>query len=97
MDRYGKTIHESRFFRDKNGTINTSIVRYFFKRCQYLIAMTDDIIINEGQETEDVYFILDGEIVGFDHEADTMKRLKVGGYFGGYIPAMVQFYEFKAT
>jgi len=62
-----------------------------------MIVITEDVILSSGQQTNNVYFILDGEVEGYDSILDKTRRFLPGDYFGGYIPVIIQIYEFKAT
>jgi hypothetical protein len=69
MARYKTSIKKSKFFVDENNSLNESIASYFFKKSKYLVAVTDDIILNAGQETQEVYLILDGEVEAYAKES----------------------------
>jgi len=77
--------------------INLNIVSYFFKKCSYMIALPDDQLLTIGQPTDNVYFILEGEVEGINLTKTKYIKLTSGHFFGGYIPLFHTMYDYKAT
>lgn len=61
--------------------------------------MENENIISSGQQINDVYFIIDGEVEIMNNSApdNEYNKLRAGQYFGGIIQNITQLYDIKAT
>jgi len=61
--------------------------------------MENENIISSGQQINDVYFILDGEVEIMDYNSpgNEYNKLKGGQYFGGIVQNIIQLHDIKAT
>ena len=98
MLQYNLSINNSRFFLNAFGTFDTRIFYSFCKKYKCAVFMENDYIVTAGQQTNDVYFLLDGEaeIVKYSNLGETTK-LYPGNYFGGIISGIVQPQDIRAV
>lgn len=97
--RYNVPITNSRFFMNSAGQFDYSIFYSFCKKYKCAIFMENDYITAAGQQTNDVYFLLDGEaeIVRYSPLKGETTKLYPGNYFGGIVPGIVQPQGIRAT
>jgi len=94
--RYDDVIKSSKFFRGPQGLV-TNVIRFFFKKCDYLILLPDDQIITQGEENDKIYLVLEGEMEAVNPDIEKYITLYAGEYFGGIIPRVKQLYDIRAV
>jgi len=74
-----------------------NVIRFFFKKCDYMTVMKEELLISSGEETDKVYLILSGQMQGYFHDTEKLIDLYDGEYFGGIVANVKQIYSIKAA
>ncbi len=96
-NRYEHIFLKSKLFKTEFNQLNEPVLRSFIKKMEIKIFMPNDNILVAGQEANDLYLVLDGEIEVINFIDHNLPQLMPGQYCGGIIQNVPQLYNIRPT